>query len=285
MAAKEAPSAEAGRSSAARFVEKKAMENPLFQDVEEALKDPETREAFREKFSAYIDDAYENDPRARRLMKSYDLSNRIDYLPDDVKNPRDVVGKQMYAEPGRGYHYMNNFVGEERSKKGMLEKTLKTAGGLAKETWPGLGALGGWWWANKWHAAGMATRVSAAEAAKAAAAGVVKSAAAKASLWDVLINPAGTAFNAYATATKAASEAGTAAAGAAAKNTALDVFGAVSTPALYLIGGYLLYKTVKYFLANRKSTLEERQREKLEDLRRRVAMQNQMLSGMRGRAA
>jgi len=249
-------------SSPVRLAEKSAFGNPLFSQTIDSIKNPGDRKAFYDMLKQTIRGTYKNNPQIRRLLKTHDIADKVGNVPDDAEDPRQNVVEQSYAEPGRSYNYMNNFMGGERTKEGMLEKSAKTIGGLGKETWKGLGALGGWYAANKWYttqaAKGFLGRAGTAIGAEWAKKGIL----------DYLLPwrnissgiKAGSAF--------------------AGKEMFLGTIGKILTPSLYLIGGYLLYKTIRYFLNKRRENLESEERNKLEFMRNNVAAQNAELYRM-----
>ena len=242
------------RDPSTKLIEENARKNPLFQKLIDCLR-PEEKSKFYTKFRDYLNNAYQNNPKLRRLMKTHDLSRRVEYIPEENEDPRKTLEEQMYAEPGRTYNYTNNFLGNSKNKKDMLYKTYSTAGGIAKETWPGLGAGIGWYALDRIYQKGSKKGILSR----------IKNSAKKTPLWMKILSP----FSALKTG----------------GDIALDeikhqTWGAVRKPTIYLIAGYLLYKTVKYFVKKRKENRETLELEKMQGLQRSIGLQNQTLYEM-----
>lgn len=235
-----------GVPSSVRSIEYTSRKNPLFQEALSKIKSPKEKEAFLETFRKYLIDAYENDPKMNRLMKTHDLADKVAYAPEiDEYDERSSVDGQLYSEPGRTYHYTNNLLGNERRKKGLLRRVYDVTKDFTFETLPGIVGLGGWYGVKRWHSG---------EVAK----GVVKRAAESFEKpWYNYLNP----FNVAKDSAQFAASEGL-----------LKMVGNVLTPAKYLLGGYFLYKTIRFFMKKYKDKKE------LRDLNRQVWLQNQMLA-------
>jgi hypothetical protein len=373
-------------SGAINLVRINAMKNPLFQKTIDRLKTNKEKQEFLALFDNYVQGAYKNDPRLRRLMKSHHLANRASYLPDDENSDaRDTLIGQNYSEPGRTYHYAHNFIGKEKSKKGILQNIYQTIGGLTRAILPGAAGFGAVYGANYWKkgfdekalkfatqksmrkaamnevitadrdaailamgeekAAGMIARGAEREAAKVAAekmaekgsgalldagreayvaaetaswwkkpflymaGGQYNQAAGQAAMGEAMINSGKTvareSVNAAEIAAETVANSGTilaneagyaAATGSEALAGVAEVaasplermvlpvvsttIGAVTKPALYLLGGYLLYRTIKYFVKKRREKMDLHQLDEMQALQRGVGVQNEIFHRM-----
>lgn len=246
-----------------RTVINASVKNPLFQEALNKIKDPKERKAFLGMFENYIVNAYRKNPGMNRLMKTHDLAGKVAYSPESDYDSRSILDEQLYAEPGRTYQYTNNFLKQEKDKKGLLKKLYYTAKDFTRETLPGIvgmGALGG---VKYWHKGMMKAR--AIERAKSLLVPSHK-------VWtpgitDYLRNPQ-FYFDKFILGGRAAAK-------TLAKNTFVDAVGWALNPALYLLGGYFLYRTIKYFVKKYK---QRKENNKLEELNKSVWMQNQLLA-------
>jgi len=255
-------------------LEESSQRNPLFQKTLSRIKNPREREAFLGMFRQYLLDAYQNNPRMNRLMKTHDLAEKVEDAPEiDNYDTKDIVDAQLYSEPGRSYQYTNNLSGYERKKKGLLKRLYHTTKDFTFETLPGIVGLGGWYGASKWH-----TKRLAEEAAKEALAarvvkkgiGAVGGAFKDMAWWEY--NPVSMFLRLDKGVGAAATGAAGEVVGQAATNASLGALGMVLSPAKYLLGGYFLYKTIKYFMKKYK------ERKELKEMNKQVWMQNQMLA-------
>jgi len=260
--------------SPVKTIERASMKSPLLQEALTQIKNREDRENFLQIFRKYLLDSYYNNPKMRRLMKSHDLTEKVSYSPENEDyDERSVLNEQLYSEPGRRYHYTNNFLGSERKKKGLLRRLYDTTKDLTFETLPGIVGLGGWYGANRWY-----TKKAAEEAAKEALAtragkkilGGIGDAFGNMKWWEY--NPfslesrlsKGIGAGAKAAASEIADQAKT--------NVLMELVSSVLTPAKYLLGGYFLYKTIKYFMKKHKENKE------LRELNRKVWLENHLLA-------
>jgi len=232
--------------SPVKTIEYASKKNPLFQEALSQIRDPKERKAFLGIFRKYLMDAYENNPRMNRLMKTHDLADKVAYAPEiDEYDERSAVEGQLYAEPGRTYQYNNNLLGSERRKKGLLRRIYDTTKDLTFETLPGIVGLGGWYGVKRWHSKEVAKGI-----AKRLAESFEKP-------WYQYLNPLNVAKDS---------------AQVAAGEGLLGMVGQALTPAKYLLGGYFLYKTIRYFMKKYK------ERKELNELNRQVWLQNKMLA-------
>ena len=249
-----------------------ARKNPLFKEALDNMKTKEDKEAFALKFKEYLLNAYKEDPKIKRLMKSHDLASKVMYAPEDEDHDsRSMLDSQLYSEQGRTYHYTNNLLGEERDKKGLLKKLYQNTKDFTRETFPGIIGLGGASAASKWHAGAIARDAlqgtaaqQGAKAAKAAVKGLFEG-----TKWYQPGKLIRGLIKAPATGAVAGA-AGTAA--EVASDSLLSLAGTILTPAKYLLGGYFLYKTIKYFVNKHK------EKKNLKELNKKVWVQNQMLA-------
>jgi len=229
-----------------RTIEYASEKNPLFQEALKQIRNPKEREAFLGIFRKYLMDAYQNNPKMNRLMKTHDLADKVAYAPEiDEYDERSSVDGQLYGEQGRTYQYANNLLGSERKKKGLMRRVYDTTKDFTLETLPGIVGLGGWYGVKRWHSKEVAKGI-----AKRAAESFEKP-------WYKYLNP----FNFAKDSAQAAAGEGL-----------LGMVGTALTPAKYLLGGYFLYKTIRYF------TKKYKERKELNDLNRQVWLQNQMLA-------
>lgn len=235
-------------SSPVNVIESAAEKNPLFQKALKQIKSPKERKAFLGMFRNYLTNAYERDPRMQRLMRTHDLSEKVYHMPEiEGYDHRSALEAQLYSETGRTYPYSNNLLGEEREKEGILKRLYNTARDLTFETLPGILGAGGLYAADRWHKG---------EVSK----GVVKRVA------ESFDKPW---YQYFVEGPKSiAIEAAQAMAG----ESLLGMVGRVLTPAKYLLGGYFLYKTIRYFMD------KYNERKELQDINKQVWMQNQMLA-------
>ncbi len=227
-------------------IENASVKNPLFQEALRNIKNPRDREAFLGIFRKYIVDAYKNNPRMNRLMKTHSLADKIAYSPETEEyDGRSTIDEHLYSEPGRNYHYTNNILGTNRDKKSLLRRTYEAIKDFTFETLPGVVGLGGYYAAQNWHAGkikeGLAKR----------AAGYFEKP------WYSYLNP----FNVAKDSTELAANEGL-----------IGLVGSVLSPAKYLLGGYFLYKTMRYFMKRHSD------KKKFEELNKRIQMQNQLLA-------
>lgn len=230
-----------------RTIENASEKNPLFQEALGKIRNPKERDAFLGIFRKYLSEAYKNDPKMNRLMKTHDLADKVAYAPEIKEyDQKNTLNEQLYSEPGRTYQYTNNLLGNERDKKGLFGRVSETAKDLTIETLPGIVGLGGMYLVNKWHskevAKGLAKRVAGAF---------------EKPWYKYLLNPTNVAKDS---------------AQVVASEGLLKIVGNALTPAKYLLGGYFLYKTIRYFIKKYKDKKE------LEDLNKKVWLQNQMLA-------
>lgn len=235
-----------GLPSPIKTIEYASEKNPLFQEALAQIKNPKERKEFLGIFRKYLVDAYQNDPKMNRLMKTHDLADKVANAPrtEEYDERSSVVG-QLYGENGRTYQYMNNFLGPEREKKGLMKRVYETTKDFTFETLPGIAGLGGMYGVNKWY-----SKEIAKGAAKRAAETFSKP-------WYNYLLP----FNVVKdSATVVANEG------------LLKTVGTILTPAKYLLGGYFLYKTVRYF------TKKHKEKKELEELNKKIWLQNQLLA-------
>lgn len=227
-------------------IENASLKNPLFRKALSQIKNSKEREEFLRMFRYSLLSAYKNNPRFNRLMKTHDLAEKVAYAPEmENYDAKEIIDSQLYSEPGRTYQYTNNLSGYERKKKGLLKKLYRTTKDFTIESLPAIIGLGGWYGAKRWHSKEIAKGI-----AKRAAESFEKP-------WYKYLNP----FNIAKDSAQAAANEGI-----------LSMLGAVLNPAKYLLGGYFLYKTIKYFVNKHK------EKKKLGELNRQVWLQNQMLA-------
>jgi hypothetical protein len=227
-------------------LEESSQRNPLFQKTLNQIKSPRERAAFLGMFRNYLLSAYENNPQMNRLMKTHDLAEKVEGAPEiDNYDAKSIVDAQLYSEPGRAYQYTNNISGYERKKKGLLKRLYHTTKDFTFETLPGIIGLGGWYGAKRWHSREVAKGLS-----KRALESFEKP-------WYKYLNP----FNIAKDSVELA-----------AGEKILGMVGSALNPAKYLLGGYFLYKTIRYFMKKYKEKKE------LKEMNRQVWMQNHMLA-------
>jgi len=227
-------------------IENASLKNPLFQKALSQIKNSREREEFLGMFRYSLLSAYKNNPRFNRLMKTHDLAEKVAYAPEmENYDTKEIIDSQLYSEPGRTYQYTNNLSGYERKKKGLLKRLYHTTKDFTFESLPGIIGLGGWYGVKRWHSKEVAKGI-----AKRAAESFEKP-------WYKYLNP----FNIAKDSAQAAASEGL-----------LSMLGTVLNPAKYLLGGYFLYKTIKYFVNKHK------EKKKLGELNRQVWLQNQMLA-------
>lgn len=265
--------------SPVRLIEYSSEKNPLFQEALSKIKNPKEKEAFLSIFRKYLMDAYKNNPKMNRLMKIHDLTDKIVYAPKiNEYDERNVVDGQLYAEPGRTYHYTNNFLGYERKKEGILKKLYNTTKELTLETLPGIAGIGGLYGAKKWYTKELA-KDAVEESLKERLKETAKNKFSKAfedMRWWEFLDPYFGPIKISNRLSKGLGNAAVAVSKEATKEVEGDflrgIVGSALTPAKYLIGGYFLYKTIKYFMRKYK------ERKELRNLNRGVWLQNQMLA-------
>ena len=247
--------------SPVRTIQKASVKNPLFEEAVNQIKNPREREAFLRIFNNYLLSAYQNNPGMNGLMKTHELSDIVYNSPEEYVE--DETSERIYSEPGRMYPYVNNFLGKRKDKKSLLKKLYYTAKDFTRETLPGIvgmGALGG---VKYWHKGMMKAR--AFENAKNML--VPSHKVWTPSLWGTISNPSWYINK--------ATQAGKSAIKGLVKDTFVDAVGWALNPAKYLLAGYFLYKTIKYFVKKYK---ERKENKELEKLNKNVWMQNQLLA-------
>lgn len=245
-----------------RTIEKASVKNPLFQEALNQIKNPKERRAFLGMFRNYLLNAYEKNPKMNRLMKTHELSDIVYNSPEEYVE--EVANEQIYSQPGRMYPYTNSILGnEKKNKKSLLKKLYYTAKDFTRETLPGIAGIGAWGGAKYWHKGMM--KVRAIEGAKKLL--VPSHPVWKPGITDYLRNPQ-FYFDKFILGGRAAVK-------TLAKNTFVDAVGWALNPALYLLGGYFLYRTIKYFVKKYK---ERKENNKLEELNKGVWLQNQLLA-------
>ncbi|VVB79212.1 Uncharacterised protein [uncultured archaeon] len=243
-----------GEDNLALGIEAAARNNPALMELMASERlDPKTKKALYETLRRYSQSVSEH-PQVRRTLLAQDMHQGARYLPEGV-DARAALSRGIYDKPGRHmqYPYVNSVFGEEETdKKSAKKKTEGFLKYMLKEGWPvGVGGAG-WLMADNWYKEkmkqGLLKRIGGR---------VVKN------WWGNLGNPM------YG----AAKTVG----GSLAEEGALGIWGAISTPLMYSLGAYALYKTAKYFLKRRKEKkIEAARQERWENLRRDAMMQNQM---------
>jgi len=261
---------------AIRTIENASMKNPLFLEALKRTKNPKEREEILAIFRDYLTRAYNNDPRMNRLMKTHDIADRINYASENEDyDGKAMLQEQLYSDPGRSYHYTNNILGNEKKKKSIARRVYDTTRDLTFETLPGIVGTGGWFGAKKWYSKRMAEEAAerslATVAGKKGLEGLVG--AFKGMKWYEY-NPLGAGIRLAKGLSSGAGAAAGEVAGEVASDSLLHSVGRVLTPAKYLLGGYFIYKTIKYFMKKHK------EKKKLNELNRQVWLQNQILGQM-----
>jgi hypothetical protein len=225
-----------------RLVLDSVEKSPFFKKAMSRMRDKGERQDFRDVVFHYLNDAYRNNPNVRGVIRSYELSDRLGDVPSGTEDPRKHLQNDVYSEPGRRYPYVNNFVGEGGKNKGVVRRTYRTLKDLTKTNMPALIGLGGVGLADRWYR-GKTAKHAVLRAGEA--------------LMEGEFGP-----------------------GFFAGEALLKTVGAVTSPALYLIGGHILYKTIKYFVKKRKAKKELKEVEKMQDLNRDISAQNHVLQRM-----
>lgn len=237
-----------------------AMQSPFFQQLLALARTPGERAEIYNHFDNYLRGLAYDSPLVNRLLHLYSLK---DYAKRGIQQgyepTREDLLRGVYDTPGRKYPYVRALIGpnekgnvKKPKKRGVIRGLEYAIGSIVREGWPAFAALGGWGVFNNWYG-------------DRAALGVMGRAAENFTRpkWYYSLPILGTQAMVRDTA------------GAAAKEGVFSLLGAIRMPALYLIGGYAIYKTIKALIKSRKN---RRQKKELDQLRYQVAMQNRMLS-------